>query len=436
MAFRKQKHTNIHGIEKYFIYFILLQPALDVLAYFSIPLSTILRGLVMVAGAGYILRLPDRPGNKAALIYLIILGMFMTAHLATNYMVKEPFSMSLELTYSIKTVFFMVMLLVYMFVLPSFSKYKYWQKRIQSVVWINMIFIAVIMLLASMTKSGFRSYGALAKEGHSGWFYSGNELSVILGMGFSIIILYMLQQRSPRMKMLLWPAMGLIMWAMLTVGTKVSFGSVLIVLVTSISVFMLKAIYNKKNWSNVVILAVLLAVTIVITPITPIGNNLDLAFGTTIANQDRSSEDADTAGGKQTTQTLLSGRKDFLNDIMEQYREAPVSQKLFGMGIGGNYAIKPKLIEMDFLDWYFNFGLIGFFLLIVPLILIGYRILVNVCTYHLKTLNVPIILTGVSVALGFGSAFTAGHVLSSPAVSIYLAVFIGYLFALAKQPVA
>lgn len=430
MALSLQKHN----VEKLFIYFLLLQPALDVLAYVNIPLSSVLRGLLVGAGIGYIFFfLPDKQGRKSALIYLVILGIFMTMHLVNNYMVKESFSIPVELTYIIKTVFFIVMLLVYVFVIPSFSKQKYWQKVIQSAVLINMTFIAVIMLLATVTGSGYRSYGALAKEGHSGWFFSGNELSVILGMGFSITILYMLQKQSTRTKMLLLPVIGLIIWAMLMIGTKVSFGSVLIVLGISISVFILKAIHNSKNWFNLGVLTVLLAAAIAIAPITPIGNNLDLTFGTNIAKQEKSPADVDADGKKQAAQQLLSGRKDFLKEKNKQYQEAPVSQKLLGMGFGGNYTFAPKLIEMDFLDWYFNFGWIGFILLLLPLLYIGYRILIKLCKYHLKSLNVPIILTGVSVALGIGSAFTAGHVLSSPAASIYLAVFIGYLFALVQD---
>ncbi|HLR62795.1 MAG TPA: O-antigen ligase family protein [Lentibacillus sp.] len=430
MALSLQKHN----VEKLFIYFLLLQPALDVLAYVNIPLSSVLRGLLVGAGIGYIFFfLPDKQGRKSALIYLVILGIFMTMHLVNNYMVKESFSIPVELTYIIKTVFFIVMLLVYVFVIPSFSKQKYWQKVIQSAVLINMTFIAVIMLLATVTGSGYRSYGALAKEGHSGWFFSGNELSVILGMGFSITILYMLQKQSTRTKMLLLPVIGLIIWAMLMIGTKVSFGSVLIVLGISISVFILKAIHNSKNWFNLGVLTVLLAAAIAIAPITPIGNNLDLTFGTNIAKQEKSPADVDADGKKQAAQQLLSGRKDFLKEKNKQYQEAPVSQKLLGMGFGGNYTFAPKLIEMDFLDWYFNFGWIGFILLLLPLLYIGYRILIKLCKYHLKSLNVPIILTGVSVALGIGSAFTAGHVLSSPAASIYLAVFIGYLFALVQN---
>jgi len=405
------------------------------LAYFNIPISTVLRGLAMGVGLVYIWLLSDRRGKKAALIYLVTLGLFMMVHLVTNYIAKEPFNMSLELTYMIKTVFFIKLLLVYVFVIKSFSEKKNWQQLIQLSVLINVIFIAIVMLLANLTGSGHKSYNALAKEGHSGWFFSANELSIILGMGLSIMILYMVQKSKLWDKALLVPAIGLVIWAMLTVGTKVSFGSIIIVLAISIVLFIIKAIYHKRHWLNAIILSVFLAATILMTPSSPVGNNVGLTFGTDIINQGNRPADVenDETDKQQVDQRLLSGRKDFLHNIKAQYEEAPISQKLFGMGIGGNYTTTPKLIEMDFLDWYFNFGISGFVLLLVPLIYIGYRILVNLFNFHLKKINTPIVLVGVSVCLGFGSAFTAGHVLSSPAVSIYLAVLIGYLFTLTNQ---
>ncbi|MBP1948788.1 O-antigen ligase family protein [Virgibacillus litoralis] len=428
-----QKHRN--SLEKLFIYFILLQPALDILAYFNIPISIILRVVAMGMGFIYILILPGDKERKVALIYIITLSLFMVIHFTNNLRVKEQFMMSLEITYIIKSVFFVELLIVYVFVIRSFSLKGNWQRIIQLYIFINMVSIAAVMLLAGLSDTAKRSYGALAKEGHSGWFFSGNELSVILGMGFSMMVLYMINQKSRLKKAQLLPFIGLVIWAMLTIGTKVSFGSIIIVLGISILVLIPKIVRNKKDWFNVITLSALLAATILITPSTSIGNNLSFSFGIDFTNQENrpSAMEEDHENEGQLQQNLLSGRSDFLNNIKKQYREAPLSQKLFGMGFGSNYVVSPKLIEMDFLDWYYNFGLIGFVLLMLPLIYIGYHILINIFNYHLKKINLVIVLVGLSVSLGLGSAMIAGHVLSSPASSIYLGIFIAYLFALAKQ---
>ncbi|SEP74898.1 O-antigen ligase like membrane protein [Virgibacillus subterraneus] len=428
-----QRHRN--SVEILFIYFILLQPALDVLAYFNIPISIILRVVVMGMGFIYILILPGDKERKIALIYIIMLGIFMVINFTNNLMVKNQFMMSLEITYIIKSVFFVELLIVYVFVIRSFSLKENWQRIIQLCIFINMVSIAAVMLLAGLSDTAKRSYGALAKEGHSGWFFSGNELSVILGMGFSMMVLYMINQKSRLKKARLLPFIGLVIWAMLTVGTKVSFGSIIIVLSISILVLIPKIVRNRKDWFNVITLSALLAATILITPSTSIGNNLSFSFGIDFTNQENrpSNMEEDHGSKGQLHQNLLSGRSYFLNNIKEQYREAPLSQKLFGMGVGGNYVVSPKLIEMDFLDWYFNFGLLGFVLLMLPLIYFGYHILFNIFSYHLKKINLAIVLVGLSVSLGLGSSMIAGHVLSSPASSIYLGIFIAYLYALTKQ---
>ena len=54
-----------------------------------------------------------------------------------------------------------------------------------------------------------------------------------------------------------------------------------------------------------------------------------------------------------------------------------MSQKLLGMGYAGNFKYNeqkqpdPKLIEMDFHDWFYDFGIIGFVLLMIPFIYYG-----------------------------------------------------------------
>ncbi|MFD1363707.1 O-antigen ligase family protein [Lentibacillus salinarum] len=430
MTLTRQHHLTV-VVEKMFIYFILLQPALDVLAYVNVPFSTPLRGLAMAAGIVYICLLPQTKTKKAALFYVTALGLFMLVHVITNAMVKEPFNLSLELTYMIKTIFFIVLLIVYVLGIPSITKQTNWQQVIQLMVLVNMTFIAAVMLLANLTGTGHRSYGALAKEGHSGWFFSGNELSAILGMGFGIVILYWLQKKSRRVKILLLPVIGLIIWAMLTIGTKVSFGSVLVVLGTALVLFLMKAVTDKYHWFHVIMLSAILAGTLLITPTTPIGHNLNLSFSTGMTEQP---EEVNPVEEGETTRALLSGRKDFLYAAASQYREASVLQQLFGLGFGGNYEESPKLIEMDFLDWYFNFGLVGFTLFMLPLALIGWRIFKTLMRRPRFIFNESTVLAGVSVCLGLGSAFVAGHILSSPAASIYLALLIGYLYTLSAQP--
>ena len=51
---------------------------------------------------------------------------------------------------------------------------------------------------------------------------------------------------------------------------------------------------------------------------------------------------------------IYSDRDKFLKTYKQYYKDAPLSQKLFGMGYAGNYTDKIKLIEMDFHDLFFS----------------------------------------------------------------------------------
>ena len=84
---------------------------------------------------------------------------------------------------------------------------------------------------------------------------------------------------------------------------------------------------------------------------------------------------------KEETQALIfSGRQLFEQMYKDFYNEAPMSQKLLGMGYAGNYKEQPKLIERDFHDWFYSFGIIGFILLVIPFLYFGIKFIACIFT--------------------------------------------------------
>ena len=424
-------------VEAYFILYILLQPVLDLTAFLGLPLSEPIRILSMILGGVYIGLTKNAKAKKYAIGYIVALAIIMLAGFINNVIFKDPFSLSIELVYIFKTVYFIMMLITYYFVFRSLSRQTNWQYAVQKYVFVSMSIIGVVMVLASLTDTGKSSYEALAKEGNSGWFFSANELSAILGMGFAIMILYFMQKSYIKKKLLFIPLILSAIWGILTVGTKVGLGSLLLSLGVASLIAFFDA-WKKKQWLNAILLPLLLIVTIVAVPSTAIGNNLGFAISQVQKigqNDDVPSEE----GGIETSpnradqgKVLLSGRNDFLKNVEGQYERANVSQKVLGMGRGGNYEETPKLIEMDFIDWFFNFGLLGFLILIIPILYFSVSILKHLIVSRFKTFNSETILVGLSVGLGLGTAFMAGHVLSSPASGIYLAILLAYLYRLTK----
>lgn len=138
-------------------------------------------------------------------------------------------------------------------------------------------------------------------------------------------------------------------------------------------------------------------------------------------------EEKEVKKQEETQALIFSGRELFEKVYKDYYAEAPTSQKLLGMGYSGNFKGEPKLIERDFHDWFYAFGIIGFALLLIPFLYFGIKILLILITRFREVFTVKYGLLATSLALGLSIAFIAGHVLTAPGVSIYFAVIFAYL---------
>ncbi len=434
-----QSQKLLKFIESFFIIFIAFQPVLDITAFFGSALSIVIRVLAMLVGFVYLFLYPNKKVRLFTTIYLILLGVFMISNIANNYFVKSPFFLTEELTFNIKSAYVVEMIIVFAFVFLSLSKRINWEKIVQRTVFISMSLVGIVMVLATIFDSGKRSYGALAKEGHSGWFFSANELSAILSLGFGLMILYMLNKESIKIKLMLLPSILVVAWSMLMIGTKVGLGAALLLLGAGIIMTLISSFLYKNQLSNLIILGSILVLSVIYIPYSPVGNNINFTILTQneengIVNDNNNlSEDEETkrANDEELAKMALSGRGDFLKRTFEQYKDAPISQKLLGMGPGGNYKQEPKLVEMDFFDWFFGYGIIGSILLFAPFVYFGSLILKSLFKYKFKHLNFTFLIVGIEVIIGLGIAFLAGHVLLAPASGIYLSILLGYLYVLA-----
>ncbi|GAA0487086.1 O-antigen ligase family protein [Salinibacillus aidingensis] len=426
-----EKNSDIHRkIELFFIIFILFQPILDLLAFIGLPLSTPIRALAMLIGFIYILFKPGLKHKKKAMIYIFILGFLMLINLITTFMFRQEFSLTVEIEYIIKTTYVILMVMIYTYIFKAFSEREDWQRIIQKYVSIALSMIGAVMVIAELTDTGKRSYNALAKAGHSGWFFSANELSAILAMGLGIILLYFISSKVLTRKMIMLPFLFFILWSMLTIGTKVGLIAMLIVLATVLVITLIDFIKNRKKWHNLVLVSVLAVFSVFMIPNTAIGNNLDTKVLDLFQfnNPEKQGLDQEKENiekqpsAEEVRKVLLSGRGDYLANQWEHYDDAPMMQKVFGMGR------MPKLVEMDFFDYFFNFGVVGLITLFAPFIFIGFIILRNIWKSKFALLNRTTMIFGIGAGLGLGIAFAAGHILSAPASGYYLALLLSFLY--------
>ena len=438
--------------EKFFIIFIFMQPLLDITVYMGIQISNLIRVLALFIGLLYLYIYPDKKIKWQSIGYIVTLGIFMLLHTINNFTLKDPYFFSEELTYAIKSIYIVAMLVIYSAVFRSYKRNADWSQLIQKGITFNIIFIGLVMVLASLTDSGKRSYSMLAKSGHSGWFFSANEISAILAMGFGIMLLYIIGKREISKKIIFLPFVFIAGWSMLTVGTKVAFLALIVLLSVGLILSLFEVIFKRKSGFNLLIIVSLLAVTLIYLPYSDVGNNLSITFSEPSApsndniqtpndetnqNNDMPKENyAEHDKGNFSSEFIkkaLSGRDSFFTTILEDYKESPLSQKLLGMGPGGNYESKLKLIEMDFLDWFFSFGIIGFSLLIMPILLLGFMVIRNLIQFRFRQMNSEFFMVSIEVGLAIGVSIFAGHIFLNPASGIYFSILLSYLFVLSTN---
>lgn len=443
---------------KFLMIFVMIQPLLDLLTSFSIlslKLSMtpgiILRFLIMLVSAFYILFSAKEKKNRKYLYYLIGLAVFFLVHLSVNISIKEPFNLMEELKSIAKIIYPTEMMFAFILAFKDLRKTNkiqhYFPININIAVWI----INIVMVVATLTSTGIRSYNGLYKDGHSGWFFAANELGTLLAIAFPIVLWIAVKNTTTIKKAYHWIQVLLTAFSLFAIGTKVGFLAVIIGLGLAISGIILEWLINRRNNSikkyllNFTILAILLGGTIIAMPHLPAFTNTTahlqaLEEQQTKGNSDSNGEDTeeiseeDNLFGENEGENesvlggvVYSGRDGFLKMHQQFFEDAPLAQKVFGMGYAGNYEKAPKIIERDFHDIYYQFGLLGSVLLLLPIVFYGIRILIAVLKNFVNVLSAKYILIAASLTLGLGIAYLAGHMLSAPAVSTYFIIILGYL---------
>lgn len=440
----------------YFMIFIIFQPILDLLTSLSINISNtsmtpgiIIRMLVLILGMYYMYSNRGRYLDKRIFMYVIIYSVFLMVNIIINYIWKDSFYLVRELTAIAKTSYF---LLIFLISIISFREIQ--EKRTGNIfpcnISIAMFIVNISILLATFTGTGIRSYGALYKIGHSGWFYAANDIGVILALSLPILMWITFVTENKNWLIFNWMNILLTMLSLFTIGTKVGHLAVIITLIIAIISYVYEIIANKNNDQltkvNSIITVIFFMFTLFATPYLPAYTNSSGQIATLIeqgsgsknnGNVDEEdevsiSDEEDIFGESSTSRSeivngvVYSGRSGFLSLHQEFFKKAPIVQKLFGMGYAGNYEKSPEVIERDFHDIFYQFGIIGSILFFAPFMYYGIRELAYMSNNIRKTIGLKSIMLYTSIALGLGIGFMAGHTLTSPSVSVYLALVLGY----------
>ena len=345
--------------------------------------------------------------KKRNIIWLFICSFAsIVLMLMTNFLFKSPFILYEELNFALKTSYFLVMIFI---VIILMDKQLLNQTFIFKATNVITVMIGISYWLAVMTGTSINSY-TYGEKGYSGWFYSANELSVIVLILFGLSITQLSFKKTPSS----WVAFILMLSMLPMVGTKTAFYGGMLILFIFISYLLIKFnVRLLRNKSQLIFLGIV-SLFLCITPFSPVFSNteqLDMRI-----KQEHEQMIEQTAVHDSTLMTkVLSSRNIYLQTTKEDFIHAEGFRKAFGLGYAGSYTSDPKLIEMDFFDMFFSYGVVGTVFLLIPL--------VYLCV---KTLVFPIhiekVLLLFTLCLCFGIAFLAGHVIFAPSVMTYVAI--------------
>ncbi|MGE6368823.1 O-antigen ligase family protein [Planococcus kocurii] len=448
----------------FFIAFIAVQPIIDILTTASIfmvdtslTVGVLLRTAYMALAIVFLLWMARTSKNSRLFTgYLIGLALLIGINIVSNLQLKDPYYLFQELKFFNKAIYFHIVLFGLLVVYRQLKDKQYdIASQTTKYLWVAGLFIGVIFIVAQLTGTSLSNYSH-TKTGFTGWFYAGNEIGAIMAIILPIMALYAIEKTDAWKKSWSWIPFILLAVGMLALGTKVGYGGIIIVLL-SVVIGSLIMLAMKKRTStikiNLLIATFLTVVLIAVTPVTPVFGNmfahitsLGINFGEPVERpgdevlvegdegfEEQLEEEEDTGITSAQVQNLVfSSRETYAQFMKEDFQDSPMMQQLFGLGFAGNYETpapgkSPTMIEMDFHDWFYSFGWVTFIYMMIPFVWFTGKFLLHFL-FNIKThFTYFYILYGVAFLLGIGIAYTAGHVLTAPAVSIYVAAILAML---------
>ncbi len=253
-------------------------------------------------------------------------------------------------------------------------------------------FFPLSLIIPIILGVGYTTYRS--GEGSKGFYYAGNEISIIMVV---VLALEIEKYKNKRSKAnLLNIILGVV--SILYLGTKTGYFSLIILI--------LVALYLEKNLNKNLINVFLLVPGVfgglwyVINNVNTVTQNINAIIWRYKTSSYRG------------VSFLLSGRELRIKRAIHLvYSENPIRNMLIGIG---SHAAENKLkilIEMDLMDLFIRFGVIVFFVII--------RFYYKNIKQVIKKKNIQYIM---GTILACGASVFAGHMLFSPMVSIVLMI--------------
>lgn len=414
------------------IAFIILQPIIDIITSLSIEyiglsitFGMIIRTIFMIF-VGILGIIKAKGKYKIAIcVYFGALLLYMASFIANSYM-QNGFALILTQAKGLIKNFYLPIIIVSL--IPIFKSYEV---KIDKKVFNTTLMIYVITIfICSIIGVAFPTYKAGDKAGTVGLFYSANEIGAILCL-LSPFLVADLSNKKFSIKDTIF--ILLFVYAVLQLGTKVPYFGLIILIVSIIFACIINGKIKKEKYlyKKAGIFFACLVCIYLITGLTPVGKNLANIYGNIFPiteemlkfGEQKPPTLTEFKDFEELKTTTVSGRDDFLKANKEKFTNSNLLNKLIGIGFieNENGNIKElKLTEMDYYDILFCSGIMGTTLFALPILIFA----VMFIRYSMINKNKITIELIYSIVMAAVVALLAGHVLVSPAVSIYIAIIL------------
>lgn len=418
---------------------IILFPIIDIITSFcirytslSITPSLITRGVFLILCVMYTINKKELKYRKANIIFYIISFIYFIIYMGVRISYLNINSIIYEVSSFFKFWYYPVILL---FLINVIVSKKIDTAKIMKSLDINLLIYSLGIIIPKLTNTAFSSYQN-GKAGVIGWFYAANEIGAIISILFGIQFLDIRKEENYLKKYIL-TILAIISLSL--IGTKVVTFSLIIIVAIALIISLLKNKFNIKS-KNLIFTIIVFIISLLVVFNSSTINNVFNRIPINISQNNNSNNKPHTniTGSsskpkekKTFISTVLSGRDKFLKNTYEEYKKAPLTNKLIGLGFVNKNNETNKLIEMDIFDIIFCYGIIGLLILIVPIIVIIFIIMKNMIKN--KIISHDIIMCILLIGLTIGVSTLAGHVLGAPAASLYLAILIAILYLLSSK---
>ncbi|MEA5039235.1 MAG: O-antigen ligase family protein [Clostridiaceae bacterium] len=413
-------------LERFFLFFLFVNPFLDIFggiytkmsetyALPGVSPSLLARMLVLLVMAFYLLAKRDW---KAVLTVLPVGIVFVVSFLLE---VQDFYAVDLssDVQYIIRFGFNLAALLCYtrVFKDSGISKSEL-LTLFDRCFRFSAAMLSLAVVLPYLFGVGYYTYGdRFGFRGCRGFFYSGNDITAVLMLLLPLSIASFYRVVNLRGGVWRWlcyvlpPAFTVA--ALLLIGTKTAFLGLGFILVVMLGWALWRAIVKKERNPVLRFLCILVGVFLTLL-VLKLFAPTDVAT-TIIQSIEHPAVVAPSAG---VLNSILSGRQYKLANAFRMWKESLPLSALFGVGRG----TQEKVIEMDILEVFFYYGVLGFIAMLWLYFREGVRLVGNV--FRRFDVQGLALLAGVGLCTGY--LLIAGHVLFSVTSGFWYALLLAY----------